>query len=432
MTGMDPTGTCPACGSALAPGAPFCGTCGASVPATVRASVVAAARTASQDVSLTSGVGGATAVTAAPRRRVAAFFVDQVFVMAVAIAAYVLVAASADAAGALGAGTATVAAVTGLLVVPIVASALVGLAQLIAEGRSGATVGNVALGIRTVRVATTRPPGFGRAFLRRFIESLGGIVVLGQYVVAASSAWDRGRYRQGWQDKAAGTTMVTAASMGSKGARGSGSASAASGVLADPPPASETRGVDKAPEALVAPRPTGLINEVPGFAAAESAGSAPVSESTPVTTTPPVLPEAPVAPAEPLPAVEASSDDALDRTRVAAPKPLHVTTYRLAFDTGESLVVAGAGLIGRNPAPAPGEVTDHVIPITDPDRSVSKTHLAFGIGPDGFWVLDRGSTNGTAVTADGVRTEAEPGAPVVVPVGGTVEFGDRSFTVAPA
>ncbi len=453
MTVTDPVGTCSACGTALAPGAPFCGTCGAAVPATVRAAVVAAARTAAESAPARVVAAGAP-VPAAPGRRVAAFFVDQMLVISVMIATYVIIGAGTGTAGAPGPSPADVAVFTGLLTVPIAASALVGLAQLVAEGRSGATVGNVALGIRTVRVTTTRPPGFGRAVLRRFVESLGSVVVFGQYIVVASSAWDRGRNRQGWQDKAAGTTMVTAASLGRKRAGAAGPASAApesttrpegsgdasragrgngeapprttSRLDASPTAAESPRVLDQALAGVAAPRPTQLISDVPGFAPAEADGDARTGESTPVYVT------APVALPEPGPTPEIHADDALDRTRIAAPKPLHVTAYRLAFDTGESLVVSGAGLIGRNPAPGQGEVADHLIPITDPDRSVSKTHVAFGIGPDGFWVIDRGSTNGTAVTADGTRSEAEPGARVAVPEGGTVEFGDRSFTVSRA
>lgn len=420
MTGIDSAGACSACGTALTPGAPFCGTCGASIPPEERAAVAVAARVATAEVPPASAAEASSPVPAAPGRRVVALVVDQVLVAGVVVAAYVFLAAGASSAATVGSETATAVALLGLLVVPFAASAVVGLAQLIAEGRSGATVGNLALGIRTVRVATAQPPGFGRAVLRRLIESLGGILVVGQYVIAASPAWDSGRYRQGWQDKAAGTTMVTAASLRKRGPV----APAARPVLGPDRPGGEAAPAWPRVPAPAAPRPAGLISDVPGFAPAaldhEAGAVGPM----------PVLATAPVAATEPSLAPE--PDESLDRTRLSAAKPLYARAYRLAFDTGESLVVAGAGLIGRNPTPGPGEVADHVIPITDPDRSVSKTHLAFGIGPDGFWVLDRGSTNGTAVTADGDRTEATPGAPVAVPVGGTVEFGDRSFTVSAA
>lgn len=120
-------------------------------------------------------------------------------------------------------------------------------------------------------------------------------------------------------------------------------------------------------------------------------------------------------------------------TRIRAPRPVHAGAYRLQFDTGEALTITGPGLVGRNPAPREGESVEHVIPIDDPDRSVSKTHLAFGVATDGFWVLDRGSTNGTwTVNAEGARAPVPSGVQVPVPVGSTVEFGDRRFTVSPA
>jgi hypothetical protein len=111
----------------------------------------------------------------------------------------------------------------------------------------------------------------------------------------------------------------------------------------------------------------------------------------------------------------------------AAPSP---TGVRLRFDTGEDLDVSGDGLVGRRPTAEAGTV--HVVAIDDPDRSISRVHLAFGIEPDGarLWVVDRGSTNGTVLVApDGARTALPPGTRAVVGVGWTVHFGRRSLEV---
>ena len=84
------------------------------------------------------------------------------------------------------------------------------------------------------------------------------------------------------------------------------------------------------------------------------------------------------------------------RLRRPAPEGAARTGVRLRFDTGEQVDVTGTGSIGRNPGPEAG--TDHVVAIDDPQRSISKVHLAFGLEADGrLWVVDRGSTNGTVV-----------------------------------
>lgn len=102
---------------------------------------------------------------------------------------------------------------------------------------------------------------------------------------------------------------------------------------------------------------------------------------------------------------------------------------RLAFDTGERVDVVGDGLVGRSPSAEAG--VEHVVAIDDPERSISKVHLAFGPTPDGgLWVTDRGSTNGTVLVAPGGSGVVLPaGARVGAPVGSTIRFGQRSVRV---
>ncbi|NQX27970.1 FHA domain-containing protein [Microbacteriaceae bacterium VKM Ac-2854] len=73
----------------------------------------------------------------------------------------------------------------------------------------------------------------------------------------------------------------------------------------------------------------------------------------------------------------------------------------LSFSTGQHAIVTGSGLIGRQPVPDAGESFRHVLAITDPSRSMSKTHLEFGFDGDGLWVRDRWSSNGTVLVAVG-------------------------------
>lgn len=494
MNSAEVTLPCPACGTAVVPGAPFCGACGSSVSPTARAAAAATARAAAE-ARAAAGAHAVVLVPATPSRRVLALLVDHLASACVLVTAYVVLVAGSGTAIASASDGAALAAMAGALLLPAGIQAAFVLAQVVWEGRAGATLGNAALGIRTVAVATGRPPGFGRAVGRRFIEGLGSLVLVGSYIVAGSSAWDRGPRRQGWQDKAAGTTMVTAASAPG---RGSGGRARRTGrpVAADRPPAPTLAGASAVPWPPVAiPRPAGgVITEVPGvgpepietddgavaasgvgvsvvppaparvpaqapaaepwpgaaawagFPGSPSAEAAPAVRATPPTIGSPTMivevPQTaatsqsaampPLAPANPMVRPGAVDvPEVIDHTRAAPPRPLHAGAYTLAFDTGEALTVTGNGLVGRNPAPAAGEVVDHVIPISDPDRTVSKTHLAFGVGPDGLWVLDRGSTNGTwTVTGEGARAQVAPGTRVTVPVGSTVEFGDRSFTVS--
>ncbi|WP_285821160.1 RDD family protein [Cellulosimicrobium sp. Marseille-Q4280] len=116
---------------------------------------------------------------------------------------------------------------------------------------------------------------------------------------------------------------------------------------------------------------------------------------------------------------------------VRAMEPAPVVTVVLELESGERRVVDGPALVGRNPQPADGE--DWIlVAVEDPTRSVSKTHVELGVDPDGLWVSDRGSTNGTVVSAPGTAPRvAAPGARVRVPVGATIHVGDRRLVVHP-
>lgn len=100
----------------------------------------------------------------------------------------------------------------------------------------------------------------------------------------------------------------------------------------------------------------------------------------------------------------------------------------LVFDTGARVRPSGPGLIGRNPES--GDTTAGCTTISDPDFSVSKIHLEYGVDAQGVWVQDRGSTNGSSVIREGLPwTRLEPGKPFYLQVGDTVIFGRRRFTV---
>jgi hypothetical protein len=115
-----------------------------------------------------------------------------------------------------------------------------------------------------------------------------------------------------------------------------------------------------------------------------------------------------------------------DQGDLSAPVP----TWVLAASTGERVIVAGNGLVGRKPVAVAGESFDQLVALSDPGRSVSKTHLEFGVETDELWVLDRFSSNGTAIVgADGLRRECEPGRRYRVARGSRVEIGDQYLIV---
>ncbi|NUU18009.1 FHA domain-containing protein [Cellulomonas humilata] len=187
--------------------------------------------------------------------------------------------------------------------------------------------------------------------------------------------------------------------------------------------------VERAPGLLAGPRPdrTGapLVRPAdPGIGELERLADAPVVR--------PADPGLDDPEGEPGPVPTDPGLGALEHTRLrpAVPAPATSTRLHLRFDTGEEVDVTGDGLVGRSPAVEPG--IQHVVSIDDPDRSISKVHLAFGPEPDGrrLWVVDRGSTNGTVLVGpDGASVALHPGTRAVVEPGWTVRFGRRSLRV---
>jgi FHA domain len=122
-----------------------------------------------------------------------------------------------------------------------------------------------------------------------------------------------------------------------------------------------------------------------------------------------------------------------DRPGADTPPPsdsprLPMSWAHLALDDGRTVTVTSTALLGRHPAPRPGENPGALVIVTDPQRSVSKTHLAVGLDDAGVWVADRGSTNGTVVTLpDGQRILCVPERRVRLALGASVAFGDAVF-----
>ncbi|HEY5224179.1 MAG TPA: FHA domain-containing protein [Microbacteriaceae bacterium] len=105
-------------------------------------------------------------------------------------------------------------------------------------------------------------------------------------------------------------------------------------------------------------------------------------------------------------------------------------TFTLSASTGERIIVTGSGLLGRRPMAQPGEIFAQMVSIADTQRSVSKTHLEFGIDTGELWVCDRYSANGTVIRLPGgVPRICEPGRRYRVQRGARVDIGDQYLDV---
>lgn len=148
---------------------------------------------------------------------------------------------------------------------------------------------------------------------------------------------------------------------------------------------------------------------------------APEPEPEPVAEREPAPESVPVGEPEPEPAVEELPEQ----------PPAATVRFVLQFSTGESVTVVGTGLLGRNPRPEPGEAIDHIVIVSDPTRSISKTHLEFGHDDGLFWVSDRHSGNGTVLREPGqLPRYCEPGRRYHIARGTRVDMGDQFMILA--
>jgi len=93
--------------------------------------------------------------------------------------------------------------------------------------------------------------------------------------------------------------------------------------------------------------------------------------------------------------------------------------------------VAGRGVIGRDPAEAPGSYA-HRITLADTEKLLSRAHLEFGLESNGqFWISDLHSTNGVVLERAGQAPQrCLPGYRVAIQPGDRVAFGGRVLTIS--
>jgi len=363
------------------------------------------------------------------------------------------------------AATALVSALTTVYLVVGLVSLLCWVGLALWEGRTGRTVGNSLLGIRTVAV-DGGPVGAGRDLLRWLVLAACGILpVVGTVLVLVSPTFDSSGRRQGWQDKAARSLVrdvrgvaprsFAPASPAAPGAAPAPAGQASAGqASADPwafPAAQRTAGglitaVPNSADGAPAPDDAAGVEahtihrgqspaETPAPRAPSPQASAPrapqAHESLPATMQAPVLPVAPVAPefapAEDLDDLEATRFSVSSRRSAGdGSVPPRIV---VEIDADRRVHVATRTLVGRHPQ-QDGGAPATLLKLDDPTRSVSKTHLELLPAGDGLRVTDLGSTNGSAVIAPGGAVqELAAGRPVTVTAGWVVQAGARRLTV---
>lgn len=324
------------------------------------------------------------------------------------------------------------------------------LVQLVLHGRRGLTLGKGVIGIRSVNVTTLERPGIGRVMLRALV--VWGPLVLPLVTIAflVSPLLDKGGRGRGWHDRIGATWLVdvraglnpydekrmriarktvAAAPRTERPALPSLTAAGGAPAMLDFRP-SERLSAGVLGDAELTPRPSGGGHQAGGALATRSddttAGTPASHASQPRRAVPTSLrdplppasqptPPAPAAPAAPAPAAP------------AAPAPAAPARFVLTFDTGQEVVVDALLLLGRNPQST--DPSMRAVAITDEEYSVSKTHLSVRPTAQGLELVDRGSSNGTTLTRQGVRTALVAGQPVLAQPGDTLQVGQRAAQV---
>jgi hypothetical protein len=362
-------------------------------------------------------------------RRAAAFALDALVWIVLALPGAVGVVMIAGAIASAGGDPAAVPPATLALPLVLVAVsqgllAVFGTVQLALHGRTGVTLGKSSFGIRSVNVVRFGPAGFWRVVLRVLVLWAGQLVLpfVGPALLFASSAWDPERRGRSWLDRVGRCYAID--------------------VRHGLNPL-DSRALRHARRAMEAPRAV-EVARAPSLASDRSPGedlfipsarsSSGVVSSVPVDAGAWMPPElVPGSAGTTPPAVALVAASATSATGSRGPVQDAAPAAVLVFDDGTRVPTSGPVLLGRSPAPAPGEASAQLVPLVDETMRISKTHAAFGIDDTGCWVADRSSKNGTVVHApDGSSHRLDPGVRTPVTPGARVVLGGRSFTVTVA
>ncbi|MFN8193267.1 MAG: RDD family protein [Nocardioidaceae bacterium] len=325
-------------------------------------------------------------------------------------------------------------AVSGV-VLAVLAVALVTLAFGLLLGLRGTSPGRAAAGLRVVGADTGEPLGVGPALARVAVLAAATLPTFG--IGTASLAWtavaDPSGRRRGWHDRLTGSVVVDVRPRPVEPAEEPPAPRQIVNLTAlrlvpvrvDEPAAARPLGGSPLPGAEPAPP----VSASPPPPDRSPAGSSPGSPADPADE-----PLAGVAAEEPLivrpPAGVRAEPGTRTSRRPQGPRRESSARWRIAFDTGESLVVEGLVLVGRKPEPRGAEEARHLVPLRSQDMSLSKTHAQVHLVGGALVVMDRGSTNGSVLIRQGVSRDLPGGKPATLLDGDRVLFGDREMTVS--
>lgn len=308
--------------------------------------------------------------------------------------------------------------------------------QLALHGVKGVTIGKAFLGVRSVNVATFAKPGFWRVVLRALVLTTAFVLIpyLGAIPFLMSPLWDPEKRGRGWLDRLGNNWLIDAR-------RGLDPANVkalrhARRSLATP---SSTR-VETLPSLA-----TGTAWAGPEFVPAARSSSGVISASQPDTPAPAWEPptvgaqigkpdSAVSAPARTSPPVAPQAAASPKPNAAPAPvvAPAFVRSATVAFNDGLRFDIDGDVLLGRDPAINGSGRQARLLRIDDPARQLSKTHLAIGIDPEGVWISDQDSSNGTHVTDSTGHTDTLVAfIKTYIAPGDVVAVGDHTFIVTP-
>ncbi len=154
---------------------------------------------------------------------------------------------------------------------------------------------------------------------------------------------------------------------------------------------------------------SGLVTRVPGM----NAVPAPASDASTA------------ADVNPFAAHMFEQDADLESTRIAQASD-RARSWVLTLPEGRDVGIADAPIaIGRGPQSPASDPSATPVAVTDPNKSVSKTHALLAVRDGMLWVTDLHSTNGTTVTNNvGEATSCPPGVAMPVGDGWFVAFGE--------
>ena len=306
--------------------------------------------------------------------------------------------------------------------------------QWVLQARRGLTIGKGFTGLRSINVRTLEKPGAGAVLLRALVVGLAGVIpVIGTAVILASPTFDPQERGRGLHDRAARMWLVDIR-RGLNPYDEKRMRIARKTVKAEPVPERPER-----PSLATPTRPGARPDYRPGNRISAgvlgvnrgSDGRPAATEDAAASAAPGVIDAAPglatpraAAAPTPAPAREAAPAPAPEPAPAPQVVPAQSPRWGLRFDTGETVAVTGPLLIGRDPDPAsaPGAEPHRLI---DESRSLSKTHALLTPTAHGLEVVDRWSTNGSAVVRAGVETAAVAGVALSAAAGDTVRLGDR-------